>query len=554
MITLLVSYSIHAQETKTWRTYYDAITQTKVHEEWTTIPSPTNIRGMKHGPYKEYDAAGNLIRLKNYKNGSQDGPTKIYYFMPDGTGCYGKLTLEGNYLNGKKHGVQKDYDCDQGLLILRNESVYDNGQIISEKLFHRDGSPEAENTLDGRCRRWNSKGILILDYTNKNGRAEGLYTEYHNNGNVGLQGTMSNGEYVGDWISYYPQGSILAEYTENPNLPYFEKHKAYSTGGKVKSETRFNPETGWHDVVAYDSISGNILYSESRKYTSMDNYKIIGNKAIFYTNGEKKRTIQYNERGNVVKRVMFDREGTSIGSFECDNWGTPIGDGTIFISDGTFHFAPDSAVGYWVIQFDDIQSNADSVKEYTIDGQLNGKGLTRSNGRYNYLPEGHWVYYHSIGNISSEGDYEYGRKKGEWQVYGASGELESIQIYQYGELRSMLSKEEVNARMVKSKKHELINKYADYKNQNDNKYVRYYQYTSEGKKKVMIFDAAIGIMNHYLRQIEGCSDLASLDVIEMRLKRMEDVLDKFQYRKGEKLMWKLTVISDTKKIEKLLID
>ncbi|MEM0940151.1 MAG: hypothetical protein AAGI25_10245 [Bacteroidota bacterium] len=111
LICLVVQANAQLQ---TYRTYYDQLTRTKLHEKWTAKPSPNCARGVKHGFYKEFDVAGNLILEIQYADGKQNGYSKKYYIIPDPQQqpCYVKLIGDFNFKNDQRHGTQKDYRCD----------------------------------------------------------------------------------------------------------------------------------------------------------------------------------------------------------------------------------------------------------------------------------------------------------------------------------------------------------------------------------------------------------------------------------------------------------
>jgi antitoxin component YwqK of YwqJK toxin-antitoxin module len=72
-----------------------------------------------------------LIARTIYKNGEKNGTEKAYYYS-------GKLSLEGNYINGKLDGDYKSYNLLDGELEM--ELKYLNGRVLMKKVYYHNGS------------------------------------------------------------------------------------------------------------------------------------------------------------------------------------------------------------------------------------------------------------------------------------------------------------------------------------------------------------------------------------------------------------------------------
>lgn len=103
------------------------------------------------GDQKYYNLNGELIGIQTYVNGLLNG----YYKRT----CRDGLRIEGNYLSNKLHGPYTEYLND--ILIL--DCNYINGN------------------KDGFERKFNNKGEILHEYIFKNGRRNGLCTEYKKN-------------------------------------------------------------------------------------------------------------------------------------------------------------------------------------------------------------------------------------------------------------------------------------------------------------------------------------------------------------------------------------
>ena len=100
----------------------------------------------QNAPYtgfiETYNEKNVLVARTEFKNGIQDGSSKIYF--PNG-----KLYSEASFKNGKQVGVQKDY-YENGKL--QGEATYKNGQ------------------LDGVAKLYDESGKVVEEATFKNGK------------------------------------------------------------------------------------------------------------------------------------------------------------------------------------------------------------------------------------------------------------------------------------------------------------------------------------------------------------------------------------------------
>ena len=94
------------------------------------------------GFIETYNEKNVLLARSEFKNGIQDGSSKIYF--PNG-----KLASEANFQNGKQVGIQKDY--------------YENGKVKIETAY--------KNGLrNGVSKAYDENGKLVEQATFKNGK------------------------------------------------------------------------------------------------------------------------------------------------------------------------------------------------------------------------------------------------------------------------------------------------------------------------------------------------------------------------------------------------
>ena len=135
----------------------------------------------------------------------------------------GKIKTEGSYVNGKMEGRWVSY-FETGVKQLEGEYrgglkqglwtlYYEEGQKNREEVHSSAGSHEVKWTA------WRSDGKKWAEGTLLAQRAQGLYSEWHPNGVLAVQGHYANGEKAGEWKywdldgkpSVEPQGDFARE-------------------------------------------------------------------------------------------------------------------------------------------------------------------------------------------------------------------------------------------------------------------------------------------------------------------------------------------------------
>lgn len=555
LLILLVGLAIEANsQLTTYRTYYDALTRTKLHEEWTAKPSPNRARGVKHGLYKEFDAAGNLIREMQYADGKQNGYSKTYYFIPDPQQrpCYGKLIGDFNFKNGQRHGTQKDYRCDQGQMSLAKQTEYNEGQILSEVSYYRNGAKEYEKRYNGLNKEWNKGGQLIAEYNLVNGVESGLKVLYHDNGQVKMKGQMSDGNYSGDWVAYNADGSVLSRFTKDPDVYYFTYIERYSSKGTLIEKTEY--VDGLHYMIQYDSLTGGMTREDYRIYSSETKWGVTKQKILHYPDAGAMAKFNYNERNGYNSIELYDKEGNRVGGGSFSSEGYPTGEFIVLRNpenDFVWNYA--EANRLYKINFNET-GDIIGVEEFDKNNTLTGKGMFWSNPGFQFVEAEAWEYYYSNGSIKEKGTFKNGRKDDEWTLYNQDGSLKAIQQYSSGELKKEQSTSEINAKAFADAKNDLISRYANYETRNRNPIVQFYQKRAKGTERYIIFEKGLVLVNHYFSRVQNCSDISCLETIRKDLELVESALKKYQKQSLGSLPVKLRLAKKVEKIEQLLLN
>jgi antitoxin component YwqK of YwqJK toxin-antitoxin module len=137
-----------------------------------------------------YDRDSNRIWLEekiNYKMGNRDGPYIIYHSK-------GKIKDRGTF--------KMDYH--EGL----REMFFETGEL-ELKEYYKDGKEKGLHELYDK--RDDGKVILIIKYFVGDSGMEGLYEEYHTNGNLKIKCYYKGGDKDGPYEEYSEDGRILVK-------------------------------------------------------------------------------------------------------------------------------------------------------------------------------------------------------------------------------------------------------------------------------------------------------------------------------------------------------
>lgn len=227
---------------------------------------------------------------------------------------------EGNFLNNLKIGVWKKYFPNNKLA---SSIHFYNGRPNGEYLIYfEDGTLQeigtwVNNKQIGVFKRYYENGILHQEFLfNENGKRVGIQKYYYENGNIMYEGTWEEGKKNGVVKEYYENGDIKAERVYINGTFNSEASKFYPTqktlSNTIKSETSTNskkesPVANEEEKVniGYFNGTGNAKLYNSNKQLSMDglfkDYKLINGKQF-----------QYDENGLLI-RVDLYKDGHYIG-------------------------------------------------------------------------------------------------------------------------------------------------------------------------------------------------------------------------------------------------
>jgi antitoxin component YwqK of YwqJK toxin-antitoxin module len=266
-----------------------------------------------HGSYKEFDISGKLIAERRYINGEIYIPRveeevelkaeikKSYY--PDGT-----IQYEGAFINNIPVGIHKEFDP-TGKLITNKEYSFE-GKLQGEGKFDENGLKTGEwKIVDQYFDYYYGKGNY------ENGKKEGKWVFYFQNGDIEQEGYFNNDKPDQDWIWFYSNGKKKREEVYllgKREGPYVE----YDTAENVilKGEYYDGDRTGeWfyqigdnREIGSYEL--GNKNGEWKHYYSNIDQLRFVGS----YNNGDEDGTHKWFYANGNVELIGDYRVGQKI--------------------------------------------------------------------------------------------------------------------------------------------------------------------------------------------------------------------------------------------------
>ncbi len=135
-------------------------------------------RGAKHGPWTEWYADGRVKSRGAFADGQMTG--RWVHYQPDGA-----VADEGNYVAGVKDGPWKSFE---------------DGRVVRATTYSRRGAEARFTAYRDDGSRW-AEGVFLDQKEN------GPYREWHANGQLAAEGSYRDGERVGSWHYWEPDGT-----------------------------------------------------------------------------------------------------------------------------------------------------------------------------------------------------------------------------------------------------------------------------------------------------------------------------------------------------------
>jgi antitoxin component YwqK of YwqJK toxin-antitoxin module len=360
----------------------------------------------ENGPYKRYFEDGQLHMEGRFAKGEKTGEWKTWHrngqlafsdvFVSDkhidgpwvGKHANGADSLSGSYSNGRMNGIWT--------------ASHPNGRLKSKTLY-RDNMPVGEFVefyANGNKRLEGAFGTSQNDGQRQ--REEGLWKEWHENGQLMREATYDDGRLVGHCQEWYPNGQkrfetnyVIAgrkdEMMDGMTREWYED-------GALMSEGAYT--SGLRDGLWKEYYPGGQLMSEA----IFDRSKASGAVTVYHPNGNKRSTGFYEVAGRRKKRTghwtewyvdgTMQSEGEYVSNKRQGRWREWHENGKIkedaFFEDGVYQGA-----------YKSFHPNGELMVEGTYRGERNHQGLAY----------GEWKYFDEGGSLLRSEFWYNGRKK-----------------------------------------------------------------------------------------------------------------------------------------------
>ncbi|MDY0103357.1 MAG: hypothetical protein RBS07_10485 [Lentimicrobium sp.] len=442
--------------------------------------------GKPDGYWKTFWENGELKSEGNRKNYELDSLWNFY----DETG---KVTLQINYLKGKKEGIRRTIrenetveenfsnDVKQGLTIY----YYPGGEVMRtipfenglENGFAREFSPDGTVITMIEYRR----GFVIdrenINRTDRNGLKQGKWKFFYVNGKVKIEGVYRDDKRNGYFKEYDEKGMLteVSKYVNDvkqeaaPELVKLDIRTDYYPDGKVKTRASYKGDTP-EGVRREYSPTGEVTAAYIYKKGIIIAEGIVDDEGVrdgpwkeFYTDGQLRAEGLYRNGNRIGKWRFYHPNGNLEQEGSYNNQGNTDGLWKWYYEDGLVlreeNFLNGNSEGIFteydengsvIIQGEYVEGLEEGFWKYQ-QGDHREEGSYRSgmrNGEWNYYfddgtlafqgsfiddnSNGRHIWYWPNGKKKDEGEYIMGMKTGDWLQYNEDGSIFMIISYQNG--------------------------------------------------------------------------------------------------------------------------
>jgi len=257
-----------------------------------------------NGPKEEFDEAGNLKYKYYLKEGKISGPVTAYNEN-------GSLSYEAKYTNGVLNGVKKFYDQYGNLT---EESNFINGELNGPFVIYNNGNIIKKGGIkngkyEGNFYEYNEDGKIAFEYYYKNGVLEGKYCRnFYNN-----EGKLS-GKYCGLYSNDLENGlwrNIILDSKEEKTIEFWNYTNGELNGDfkEIKNDSIFigNYKNGLLNG-SLNIYSNRFAVILGQDFDDSLNWKLIETGEYF--NGEKNGYWKYfyDLTGNISKEGNYIKD------------------------------------------------------------------------------------------------------------------------------------------------------------------------------------------------------------------------------------------------------
>ncbi len=311
------------------------------------------------------------------------------------TDSSGELVWEGNFKNGKRRGLHRQYEDGIVLATIRYRNGEPRGKFAA---FYPNKNLRTKGSFRNGKRHGNwqwlhPNGVIESQGKYADGKRTGEWKGNHTNGNLSFKGSYESDRETGLWYRYYPDAELSEEgrYVNGEKVGtwrFYHPNAALAKEGEYVAGKRggmwqfFHPNTQAESEGRYE----NDLRSDTWYFYSSEGAKT---EQGTYENGRKSGMWSSFYPDGRMQAVGTYREGERNGTWR------------------TFHpsGALESAASYTDGEFTGI------FKSYYPDGTVESYGLYEDGQR-----EATWRLFDSDGDLNELLEYEQGRAVHRWQA------------------------------------------------------------------------------------------------------------------------------------------
>ncbi len=275
----------------------------------------------KHGYFKYYDEEGQFLSVEKWENGElvEDAPETKALEKKTAYHPNGQPSIVATYYKDIPEGIRREYDSLGNII---------KGYIFKHGFLRYEGITDANGLRQGVWKEFYESGELKSKGEYKNSVMVGKWNYYFTNGDIEITGKYNNkGRKIGEWVWYYPnREELMVENWANGKLEgdYFE----YSEEGDTITSGVYY--MGLEDGEWYYNNSGTIEIGTYYEGMRIENWKVWfpngkvafdmnydqdlydGKYTAYWDNGRIKISGKYESGTPIGTWVRYDEEGNPV--------------------------------------------------------------------------------------------------------------------------------------------------------------------------------------------------------------------------------------------------
>ncbi len=409
-----------------------------------------------------YDENGKLVLLINYEEGKKYGARISYrekeivsenfeadikqgltkYYLPDST-----LFKTVNFVDGREDGLAKEFGEDGRVVTL---TTYKKGYVVSRERINR---TDTEGKKQGLWKFFHDNGQVKIEGKYLNDQKNGYFKTYDENGKLISTSKWVNGQEQEDAIElvrlevardYYPSGQVKAMQTYRNGIAQgvrrdFDQEGNITSGALYEDGLKVADGITLEDGVRDGSWTTYYKNGETKAEGTYENGIKTGVWKYYHPNGQPEQTGKYDSKGRLTGEWLWYYASGNILREEIFIKGLADGPMTEYDEEGNIiargEYIEGLEEGPWVYQYGDFREEGNysygyrngDWKYYDTTGRLLFEGEFIDNN-----PNGKHLYYWDNGKIKDEINYLMGMKNGDWKKYNYDGSLFLVISFENG--------------------------------------------------------------------------------------------------------------------------